>query len=443
MFIINQNLVVKHILLLAVMIAGVLGIQPALAASADFNWARSMASTDLEVGLTFTPQIYYVKWDAAGANNGSSWNDAYIDLQSALTAATSGDEIWVAAGAYKPTYGIDRTISFALKNGVALYGGFAGTETLRSQRIYQTNVTVLSGDIGVLGDSSDNSYHVVVGSDMDNSSILDGFTITGGNANGSSFPSSQAGGGMYNNLGSPTVRNTIFDDNSATFGAGMYNYGDQYIYQGKYFIPVITNVVFSNNSSTEGGGMRNENYSSPVLTDVTFDSNSAIRSGGGMENFGYCDPILTNVTFINNSGGVSGGGIMNWLSNSPSLANVTFSGNTADWGGGISNYLSNPTLTNVTMNDNSATTYGGGISNENDSNPVVHNTILWGNTAPVSAQIYIDASTFTISDSVVEGGYAGGTNIITTDPLLGALGNYGGFTETIPLLGLCKGFSVN
>src|SRR5262245_48737704 len=76
----------------------------------------------------------YVNAVATGANNGLSWTDAYIDLQSALSAAVNGDEIWVAAGTYKPTTSTDRTISFTLKNGVALYGGFAGTETLLTQR---------------------------------------------------------------------------------------------------------------------------------------------------------------------------------------------------------------------------------------------------------------------------------------------------------------------
>ncbi|HEY3477130.1 MAG TPA: SBBP repeat-containing protein, partial [Anaerolineales bacterium] len=99
--------------------------------------------------LPLNPQIYYVNWDATGADDGTSWEDAYTDLQSALSAASYGDKIWVAAGTYKPTSGTDRTISFTLKNGVAVYGGFAGTETSRAQRNYEANVTVLSGDIGV------------------------------------------------------------------------------------------------------------------------------------------------------------------------------------------------------------------------------------------------------------------------------------------------------
>src|SRR4029453_3220444 len=91
--------------------------------------------------------VFYVKWNCSGANNGTSWANAYTDLQSALSAASSGNEIWVAAGTYKPTSGTDRSISFALENDVAIYGGFDSTEDLRTQRNVQTNVTILSGDI--------------------------------------------------------------------------------------------------------------------------------------------------------------------------------------------------------------------------------------------------------------------------------------------------------
>src|SRR5690349_8828972 len=106
--------------------------------------------------------VIYVRAGASGANSGSSWANAYTSLANALSAASSGDQIWVAAGTYTPTDGSDRTASFTLENGVAVYGGFAGTETLLSQRDWNTNITTLSGDIGTVGDASDNSFHVVV-----------------------------------------------------------------------------------------------------------------------------------------------------------------------------------------------------------------------------------------------------------------------------------------
>ncbi len=261
---------------------------------------------------------------------------------------------------------------------MSLYGGFAGTETARDQRYPAGNVTVLSGDIDnndsqtpiitntttVTGNTT-NSYHVVSSA---TGAILDGFTITAGNANGASVPS-DVGGGMSNYNGSPTLTNVTFSGNTATYnGGGMSNN------QGN---PTLTNVTFSRNSAINGGGMF-DFYGSPILTNVTFSGNSAINAGGGM--------------FDNGS----------------------------------------PTLTNVTFSDNSAAVFGGGMANYYNS-PQIRNTIVWGNTATsYGAQISDDSSTPSVSYSVVQDGYAG-TNIITGDPLLGALGNYGGFTQTMPL----------
>ena len=101
--------------------------------------------------------VIYVNAAATGSNNGSSWANAYTSLQTALGAANASDELWVAAGTYKPTATTDRTISFAMKNAVGIYGGFVGTETLRSQRNPALHVTTLSGDIGTGGSSNDNS----------------------------------------------------------------------------------------------------------------------------------------------------------------------------------------------------------------------------------------------------------------------------------------------
>ena len=94
-------------------------------------------------------------------------------------------EIWVAAGTYKPTTTADRAISFSMPNGVKIYGGFAGTESTRDQRNWETNKSILSGDIGSENDNTDNSYHVIKNSSwLDETAVLDGFTITGGKADG-------------------------------------------------------------------------------------------------------------------------------------------------------------------------------------------------------------------------------------------------------------------
>jgi hypothetical protein len=103
---------------------------------------------------------------AGGSGTGSSWADASGDLQAMVNASASGDQVWVAAGTYKPTTGTARTISFQMKEGVAIYGGFAGSEATLSARpaitFSQPSSSILSGDIGTAGDASDNSYHVIL-----------------------------------------------------------------------------------------------------------------------------------------------------------------------------------------------------------------------------------------------------------------------------------------
>jgi len=347
-------------------------------------------------------EVIYVDADATGGNTGTSWTDAYTDMQSALNAATSGHEIWVASGTYTP--GQYRNSKFRMKNEVGIYGGFASGETSRDERDWETNVTVLSGDIGTEGDISDNCYHVFYHQfgpfgTLDDTAILDGFTISGGNANGGSAPSNQ-GGGMYNRYSSPTVTNCTFSGNSASYGGGMYNYNSW---------PMVTNCTFSGNSgSVYSGGMYNYSHSSPKVTNCTFYGNEA-GGGGGMYNYYRSSPIVTNCTFSGNSA-EAGGGMYNRYS-SPTVTNCTFSGNSASYGGGMYNYStsyrSTPIIvTNCTFYGNESGG-GGGMYNESSS-PVVRNCILWGDSPD---EIFVSFSYPFVTYSDVEGGYSGTGNI--------------------------------
>jgi hypothetical protein len=324
-----------------------------------------------------------------GGGDGSSWASALGSVSVALAAAASSDEIWVAAGTYTPTATTDRTATFALKDGVALYGGFAGTETLRSQRDWTANATVLSGEIGTL-DPADNSYHVVTGAD---GATLDGFTITAGYSTG-------AGGGIFNFLSSPTLANLWISGNRAdSAGGGIHN---------AYSSPTLSNVTVIGNVASLGGGIFSSS-SSPTLTDVTVAGNVG-NYGGGIYNQDGSSPTLTNVTISGNSAGY-GGGVYDDDS-SPTLTNVTISGNSAANGGGIYNLSSSPTLTNVTISGNSAA-FGGGIFNR-FSSPSLTNSILWANDA---GSIYNDlGGSASISYSIVEGGDPG-TGNLAVDPL--------------------------
>ena len=330
------------------------------------------------------PRVLYAAPDGATSGNCNSWANA-CTLQYALSLAQSGDEIWVKKGIHYPGPASDRTATFALKNGVALYGGFAGTESSRDARNWQANPTVLSGDIdrnditdanGVVMTTThivgNNAYHVVTAENVDSTAVLDGFLVTAGKADGS-YPYSY-GGGMYAYSSTLTLRNLIFRGNSASgSGGGMYHYKGS---------PTLTNVTFSNNSAEwSGGGMCNSG--NPTLTNVTFSGNHA-DGGGGMYNSG--DPTLTNVTFSNNSAEWRGGGMYNYRGD-PTLTNVTFSGNsTNQYGGGMYN-SGDPTLTNVTFSGNSAYGSGGGMYNS-FGKPTLTNAIMWGNTANTGPEVY-------------------------------------------------------
>jgi hypothetical protein len=270
----------------------------------------------LLIVLLFCPftygKIIYVDDDAAGANDGTSWTKAYLCLQDALAIARSGDEIHVAKGIYKPDQHVvtvrsphavasgDRTATFQLKNGLTVKGGYAGAgEPDPDARDINLNQTILSGDLN--GDdgpnftnNSENSYHVATGSGTNETAVLDGFTITAGNANG--FSPHNSGAGMYNDRGSPTVTNCAFSGNSGVNGGGMYNSGGS---------STLTNCIFNNNLvSNMGGGIFNYGFNNEcnlTLINCTFSGNSALN-GGGMLNGKQGNAILTNCTFMRNHG---------------------------------------------------------------------------------------------------------------------------------------------
>jgi len=329
------------------------------------------------------PGVLYAAPTAQGSGDCSSWANA-CTLQTALTNAVSGDEIWVQAGVHYPGAAGDRSATFTLKNGVALYGGFAGTETSRDQRNWQTNKTILSGDIDRNDINTDgnfiaetwhdivgeNAYHVVTADSVDQTAVLDGFIITAGQANEWNGGHTYCGGGLYSRGSASTLTNITFSGNvSRSFGGGMYS---------------------------ESGA--------PMLNSVTFSGNFAGDSGGGMFNR-QSNPRLTNVTFISNSAWL-GGGLRNWESN-PRLTNVIFSGNYVNTsGGGMFNSFSSPTLINVTFSNNNAAGNGSGMNNSWNSSPRLTNVILWGNTGNDNTGIYNDGNGITnpiISYSDIQG----------------------------------------
>lgn len=256
--------------------------------------------------------ILYVM--VGGNGECTSWNDS-CDLQIALGKANPGDQVWVAEGTYFPTTTNDPSATFNLESGVAIYGGFQGTELTLSERDWKLHVSTLSCDIGIVGDTTDNCHPVVRGNDVNASAILDGFTIRNGNS------PNYAGGGMRNDYSNPTLSNLKFVDNSAHSGGGIFNRNSN---------PSLSNVIFMENTASYGGGIDNDVASSPTLVNVTFINNSADAYGGGMINSAGSNPTLSNVTFYGNSAAWSGGGIANTYGCIPIVNNSILWANTPD-----------------------------------------------------------------------------------------------------------------
>lgn len=376
----------------------------------------------------------YVKPDAPSSNSGLSWSTAST-LQSALSNAVC-TEIWVAGGVYKPSvkYGEDvpdpRAVTFNILPGTAVFGGFAGIETLLAQRDPAAYPSILSGDID--GDDTDtdgnhiaessadiqgaNAFHVLTmdgttGTPILDDTVLDGFVITAGSAD---YP---GGGGLlclawsdHTARCQPTLNHLLFSGNLATdYGGAISNWA---IYGGKAS-PTILNSTFVGNRSHETGSQ---------------------SKGGAIHNEGY--------------GGAA----------SPMLVNVSFVGNSADNGGAMYNSgysgVSNPTLINVTFTDNTASDCGGAVFTDVRSGgvsvPAFANVIIWGNHAgtPGGEQLCSDAGSTNpgvarpmFEYSIVQG-YGGSANWndalgedlggnLDADPKLGTLAWQGGFVPTI------------
>lgn len=367
--------------------------------------------------LALNAQVIYVKSGALGANNGTTWANAFNNLDAALTAATANSQIWVASGVYKPNTATTPNKSFELASGVALYGGFAGTETTLAQRNFVTNVTILNGDINGddLTDSlalnkSDNAWHVLVVYQTNASlrAIVDGFIIrNGATKTATADPDLTKRGGGLVAAAKLTIRNCTFTQNTAVSGGGMAALDaasaglivDNCIFDGNTATSqtaglylrtsnnaTIKNCTFRNNITTRGS-LYPQSCKGIVVDSCLFENNKTIAGQFTSGLFTWQSTfVLKNSTFRGNTGstaaamyndGREGG-------NSFVIDNCLFENNIADgYGGAIYNWQTNFTIKNSTFRNNNASNAAGIYSDgrENISSFVIDSCLFEKNTA--------------------------------------------------------------
>jgi hypothetical protein len=467
--------------------------------------------------------ILYVDANASGpTHNGASWCNAYLELQPALSVAAAGTTIRVADGVYRPDpSGLPnpRQATFPLKNGVVLEGGYAGCGAPDpNARNTNPSATILSGDAlgndptgnefrdccnasylpgcpdaacaaavcaqysfccefqweeicaqtaqsacGTLCDSKDdNSYHVVTGSGTDTTAVLDGVTITLGQADELTAPWEDAkGAGMYVQGGGPTIRNCLFRRNDAyILGGGLYvhtgspqvigctfddnrarNYfdagngtgGGAYVEAGN---PLFSGCMFTANAvDLTGAGIQLE-QAGGTIEDCRFAGNS----GPAIDCFGS-SPLIERCTILGNGGGIFFDGGTPTIRNCSILGNfgpgIYFYGSTGEVinslivgnfsggsGGGVSCERCDATVQDCTIVGNTAYNWGGGIYVYATGDATVVNSVLWGNSARLEGQqlhlrtLAPDVPRLTVSYSDVQGGQSavGGSGTLVWGP---------------------------
>jgi hypothetical protein len=337
-------------------------------------------------------QTVFVKTDGVPFTNlasHSTWETASNDLQAAIDAVAvlpSGGEVWVQRGVYIPMRSFNgnpadpKTWSFVIKNNVAVYGGFVGVETSLEQRDLTDNEaesSVLSGDVGVINVATDNSSHVVYGTGLNNTAILDGFFIKDGYANDDTHvPYGYRGGGIHSRDGG-VFRNLIVVNNYAQYGGGGV-----YAYKGGLF----ENCWIMNNttSATGIGGGVYSNMGGDFIHCIIL-SNAARKGAGIFTEHSLIDPVSVNSKFINcaigdNMATHQGGGV--YVVNGGNFINNIVANNettsTSGEGGGF--YIDgNANVVNTTISRNVANDMGGAVYIKSTANFV--NAIVWGNNS--------------------------------------------------------------
>lgn len=419
-------------------------------------------------------KVIYVKYNASGSDTGTSWANAYKDLQDGLDAASAGDEIWVAKGIYRPLIIEDRipslserTISFEIiEDNISLYGGFNGNEVTKSERNWISNKTILTGDIDLTSsdgikdsDNSYNSYNIirVIGV---SGIIIDGFVIAQGRTSTSS--PYHRGGGIRCENSFLEVNQCQLINNMASQGGGIYNKSGE--------LDLIS-CEFVSNYALRGGGVFNDYAQSNILY-CDFSSNSS-EYGGGIYNYSG-EQNIEYSSFDNNESSNNGGSIVA-INNSIDISKTTFSNNQSNQGGAIYSDYNLTKLSNCTFSNNIATVLGAGIAASRCdlilSNCTISENIVGLSTSKGAGVFLSYGATLNIINTIISNNYrvdelsnnfddvynenstvnsfgynvvgmsypasdfsAANGDIVTNEPELGPLYDNGGPTKTLALL---------
>lgn len=287
--------------------------------------------------------VRYVDAAAPAGGDGTSWQTALptvqegIDAAHALAQGAGTCQVWVAEGVYH-VWQDGPADTLQLRPGVAVYGGFTGSETDFDVRDWQEHPATLDGREA--GGGPGRVLHVVTGSD---DARIDGFVITGGHATGGGLD--ERGGGMLNDHVSPEVAHCVFTGNAAGGGGAMAN---------EYASPVVTGCRFEGNQATSsslGGGAVVNFFSQPAFDGCVFTANTAVFMGGGIENE-YGGAVLVNCAFVGNSTDSDGGAVFS-NDSQVEMLNCTVTVNTSSMlGAGVFNWSGTTTLTNCIVWDN-------------------------------------------------------------------------------------------
>ena len=305
--------------------------------------------------------VYVDKDTSTGLHYGTSWADAFTNIQAGVNAAVSGDEVWVAEG----TYTSKSNPVVTMKDNVTLYGGFVGTETALSQRDLYQHSTTIDGEKIVRCVTAANA-------------TLDGFVLVNGYAT--------QGGALYmKGLSTVRIVNSSLVFSQATLGAGAYV---------EDCTAVFDLCTFYLNTATDGGGMYNTRYTIVSMDSCSILNNVASSRGGGIYSDGSSQ-FVVNTVFQSNSAATQGGAVYGTASSGPVMTNCTFTENSSASGGGFFNNASFA------------------------SSATLKNCILWGDSGGEIVDYFMSkpVKTSVVTYSCIQGGFSGGTNIINADPL--------------------------